>query len=186
MALPDQAVLQVGTDIIVADSTDHSPATANNFGTRTHQIDLTSVADDAARQSDKIDLGESRAQIYAAYAAIEFAATPTAGEHVELYWAESPSGTAAQGNLAGISGSDGTYAGLGSDLTHSLSNLRYIGALTTTDDPTTTVQSGFVGCFSSRTRYGSLVVVNKGAAAFHSDAVEMSVLITPQVVKTID
>ena len=75
-------------------SNDFSPTAANNLevGTPTDvNMQLASVADDAARQSDKADLGAVRAKEYGVRAAIEFAATPTAGAVVEFYWA--PSGT---------------------------------------------------------------------------------------------
>lgn len=72
----------VGTNqsFLFRDSTDYAPS-ANSViteGTPTAvQIDCTSLADDAARQSDKCDLGANRAPGYFCRAAIEFAATPT-------------------------------------------------------------------------------------------------------------
>ena len=53
MALPDSAKLTIGTYLLVADSTDY--ADNQGFGTRTDQIDLTSLAAGAARQSAKLD-----------------------------------------------------------------------------------------------------------------------------------
>ena len=63
---------------------DFSPTAANDLrhasATDTEaQLSLASVADGAARQSAKVDLGENRAPEYQVRAAFEMAATPTAG-----------------------------------------------------------------------------------------------------------
>jgi hypothetical protein len=73
MALPDSVKYTVGTAIVLADTTDHAPATANNLGTRTDQIDCTSLAAGAARESNKIDFGANMDVEYVLSAAIEFA-----------------------------------------------------------------------------------------------------------------
>lgn len=179
MALPDNLLIQTGTAIVFADTTDHAPATANNLGTRTAQIDLTSVGDDAARQGDKVDLGATRADEYEVIAALENAATPTAGEVSEFYWAPSPSGTAGTANPGGVSGADGAYSGYSSNLTASLKQLQFIGDFVHTAQATGTVQIARVGTFAPKHRYGTLVVVNRSGSAYHSDAVEMSVLLSP-------
>ena len=187
MALPDSLVHQVGTPIILADTTDHSPAANNNFGTRTDQIDLTSVGDSAARQSDKIDFGASRAPVYSMYAAFEFAATPVAGEAVEIYLAPSLSTTAAVANPGGITGIDSAYSGTAaSTLEQSVLQLLYIGNFVCTADATGTVQISQIGQFIPPERYGSIVVKNESGAAFHSDMVETSIIITPVINAIID
>lgn len=186
MALPDEAVFQVGTAIVFADTTDHSPAAANNFGALTDQIDLTGLADGAARQGDKVDLLVSRAPEYSVFAAIEIAATPAAGSIIEFYWAPSPSATAANANPGGVSGADSAYTGVDSDLANSVKTLQYIGAMVCTNDPTAVIQKGFIGVFSPAERYGTPVVKNESGAALHSDAVEMSVLLSPISMKVID
>jgi len=187
MALPDTTVVQVGTALILADTTDHSPATANNLGTRTDQIDLTSVANAAARESDKLDLGANRAFGYSVYCAFEFAATPTAGNTVDLYWAPSNNTTASTANPGGVSGSDGSYTGTSaSTIDESVLQLQYIGSFVCSDDATGTVQQGYVGSFMPTERYGTLVVYNNSGAAFHSDMVETSIAITPMSYVTVD
>jgi hypothetical protein len=187
MALPDYIKYGQGTPVIFADTTDYGPAAANNFGSRTHQLDLTSVADGAARQSAKADLGASRDVAYLVIGVFELAATPTAGEFVELYWAPSSSGTAATANVMGVSGSDAAYAGLGSDLANSVAGMQPIGVHKCTDDPTGTVQGSVVNAaFSPASRYGSVIVKNESGAAMHSDAVEMSVVLIPIVVTQTD
>lgn len=181
MALPDNLLVQSGTAIVFADATDHAPGAtaANNLGARTAQIDLTSLADAAARQSDKVDLGATRAEVYEVMAAFEIAATPTAGDVIELYWAPSPSGTAGQGNPGNITGADAAYAGYSANLAASVKQLQFIGDFVCTAQATGTIQVGYVGAFRPKHRYGSLVVKNESGAALHSDAVEASILLSP-------
>lgn len=179
MPLPDNVLVQNGTAIVFADMTDHSPATANNLGTRTAQIDLTGVADDAYRQSDKVDLGAIRAEVYAVKAAIEIAATPTAGEVIEFWWSPSPSGTAGTANSGGASGVDSAYTGYSSNGDASIKQCQFIGDFVCTAQATGTVQLADVGSFRPKHRYGSLIICNRSGAALHSDAVEMSVLLSP-------
>lgn len=179
VALPDNILVQTGTAIVFADSTDHSPATANNLGTRTAQIDLTGLADESARQSDKVDLGATRAEVYDVTAALENAATPTAGDVSEFWWAPSPSGTAGTANPGAVSGADAAYTGYSSNLDASIKQLQFIGDFVHTAQATGTVQIARVGSFRPKHRYGSLVVRNRSGSAYHSDAVEMSVLLSP-------
>lgn len=172
--------------ITFRDSTDFSPTTANDLrhasATDTEvQIDLTSLADAAARQSDKVDLGENRAPAYKVRCAFELAATPTAGEVIELYWAPSQHATAANGNPGGVSGSDSAYSGYSSNLADSVKQLDLIGVFVCTAQATSTVQVGEVGVFQPTERHGSLVVKNESGAAFHSDAVEHHIVFDPIV-----
>lgn len=180
MALPDSAVVQVGTQIVLADSTDYSPTAANNLGTRTDQIDLTSVANAAARQSEKVDLGASRAFGYNVMAVLEFAVAPGDGVFVDFYWAPSNSGTAGTNNPGGVSGTDSAYTGTTSaSIEESVLQLSYIGSFSCSNEATTTVQLAQVGTFAPQERYGSLVVFNNSGQSLVSDAVEMAVSITP-------
>lgn len=163
---------------------DFGPAAANSleFGTPTDvQLSLASVGDTAARQSAKVDLGTERAQIYKVRAALEFAATPGLGDVVELYWAPSSSSSATYGNAAGISGSDAAYTGQASNLAISVKQLDSIGVFVCSAQPTSTVQIAEIGLFQPSERYGSLVVKNESAAAFHSDDVECHVVFDPIV-----
>lgn len=104
---------------------DFSPAQNLEFGTPTDvQLSLASVATGAARQSAKCDLGAVRALLYAVRAAFEFAATPTAGHVVSLYWNNSSNSTAGDGNLGNTTGSDAAYAGYSSNLSATLPQLQ--------------------------------------------------------------
>jgi len=175
--------------IVFADhANDFSPAAANDLRISTdggkeadYDIQLANVADDAARQSVKADLGENRAAEYTVRAAFEFAATPTAGETVDLFWAPSHKSTAGTGNPGGVSGADAAYDGYGSNLDAALEQLEFIGPFVATAQATPTVQVGEVGVFAPGERYGSLVVVDRSGAAFHSDDVESHVVFDPIV-----
>ena len=60
------------------------------------------MADNAGRQSDKVDLGANRAEAYAVYATADFTGeTPVAGEIMRYKWLSSTRATQANGN-AGI------------------------------------------------------------------------------------
>ncbi len=61
----------------------------------------------------------------------------------------------------------------------SILQLDWIGNFVCTAQATPTVQVAEVGIFSPTERYGSLVVRNESAAAFHSDAVESHVVLDP-------
>ena len=184
MALPDSLKLTVGTPIVLADTTDYSPAANNNLGTRTDQIDLTSLGDAVARESAQIDFGENRAPLWQLGAAFELAATPTAGEVINIYLAPSNSGTAAVGNPAGVTGTAGApgtdYAGYSSNLASSLKQLMFLGSFVTTVQATGTIQVDTnIAEFVPPSRYGTIVVENQSGAAFHSDMVESSIVMTP-------
>jgi len=187
MPLPDSSKIIVGTIIVLADTTDHSPAAANDLGTRTDQIDLTSLGAGAARQSAKFDFGANRDLEYMMTVAIEFATAPAAGELVEFFLAFSPNTTAANANPGGVSGSDSAYAGYSSNLDDSLKQLKRVGVLVATVQATTTVQIANIGVFIPRHRFATLVVVNRSAGdAFVADAVEMSILIEPNTLQVQD
>ena len=161
---------------------DFSPANNLEVGTPTDcQISLASVSNAAARQSAKVDLGATRGLLYSVRAAIDIAATPTAGNTVDFYWAPSGNATAGTANPGNVSGSDAAYTGYSSNLTATLPQLQYIGSMVCTAQATTTVQYAEVGTFMPRERYGSLVVVNNSGAAIHSDDVECNVVFDPIV-----
>lgn len=192
MTLPDTIKTIVGTPIVVADTTDHSPATANNLGTRTDQIDCTDLVAGAARQSAKIDFGAAWDQDFTFGAAIEWEVTPeiAAGEAVNFYFGWSPSSVAGTANPGGLSGSDAAYTGYSAGgLAASLKQLDLVGSMSQ-DNVITTDQTQIdtaIASFRPRQRHGILVVENKAvSAAFHSDMVETSFLIQPLVMQVTD
>ena len=163
---------------------DFSPTALNNlqFSTpTTSQIALTGLADAAAVQSTKVDLGANRAQTYKVRAAFEMAATPTAGDLIELYWGPSSSSAADTGNPGGVTGTSSAYTGYSANLAASVKQLDFIGVFVCTVQTTPTVQVAEIGFFSPSERYGTLIVKNESNAAFHSDDVESHVVFDPVV-----
>lgn len=175
--------------IVFADHAgDFFPTAANDLRQTTDgtqetdvQLSMASVADGAARQAAKFDLGENWAKAYRIRCAFEFAATPTAGEKVELYFGESVSGTAGAGNPANLSGTDAAYTGYSSNLADSVGQLNMAGLFICTAQATTTVQVGPAGIWYPTNRYGLLVVKNEAGAAYHSDDVETHIVLDPIV-----
>ena len=163
-----------GTPTVFADTTDFN-ATVSGF-TRTDQLDLTSVADGAGRESTKADLGALRARLYAVRVGIEMDVAPTAGTTVEFYWSASFSTTAATGNDAGVSGVDAAF---NADEDEFKVQLIFLGSLILTADADTVVQMQTIGYFTPPHRFGSVIVINKGGQAFEGDAVEMFVALVP-------
>lgn len=178
MALPDTIRIQQGTAVVWADTTDYS-STVSGLA-RTHQIDLTSLADAAARQGAKADIGATRAEESKVIAAFELAVAPVSGEVLELYWAESPSSTAGNANPGGTTGADAAYSGTAGDsLADSVLQLIHIGNFICTADATTVVQYQTIGFLRKILRYGMPVVKNEAGQALHSDAVEMYIALVP-------
>jgi hypothetical protein len=167
MALPDVGRVQSGT----------AKSAKSSGGDST--ITLASLANAAARQGTKIDLGATRAREYDVFLDVEMAATPTAGNPVQVYWAPSSSATAGTDNPGNVTGTDAAYSGYSSNLDATLPQLQLAGELVLTAQATTTVQKGYCGRFSPAQRYGSPVIVNRGGSAFHSSDTNMQLRLVP-------
>ena len=170
--------------ITFRDTTDYSPTAANDLRHASAvdvevQIDCTSLADSAYRQSTKADLGVVRAPLYRLRGAIEFAATPVSGQPVFAYWAPSQHATAANGNPGNATGADAAWDGYSSDGDVVIGQLDMIGIFINSGEATTTVQVGEFGSFSPSERYGSLIIRNESGAAFHSDMAETHFVLDP-------
>lgn len=174
MALPDSALIQTGTEITFKNSGGDAA------------ISVASVANAAGRQSVKADFGATRARFYDVFAAVELAATPTAGSLIDLYLNASSSATAGTDNSANCDGTDAAYAGYSSNLAASVPQLQYIGSLVCTAQATATVQKGYAGRVQIPQRYASLVVVNNSGAAFHSTNTNQSFRFVPVADTIID
>lgn len=182
--MANEVLLKVGTQISFADHTsgDFNPSAANDLqqGTPTEvELELASVGDDAARESDQVDLGEKRARSYSVMAAIEWSTAPDTGEAVEFYWAASPDSTAANGNPGYVTGSEGAYSGGVATLDEGLDQLEFIGVLKCSADATTQIQH--IGTFTPPERYGTLVVVNRSGQSFDTDDIQSHVVFNPIV-----
>lgn len=192
MALPDSVKRVVGTPIVLADTTDHSPAANNNLGTRTDQIDCTDLVAGLARQSAQIDFTANMDVDYTFSCCVEWEVTPeiAAGETLDFYLAFSNSATAAVANPGGVTGSDSAYTGYSAGtLADSLKQLYFLGSMSM-DNVITTDQAQIAMAIATVTplqRYATLVVVNSAAsAALHSDMVETSFVFTPIVTQIQD
>src|SRR3990167_6146914 len=158
--MPNKILIQEmdGTpkQIVFADHAgDFNPAAANDLRKTTDgsqeldvQLSLASVADAAARQSTKVDLWENRAQAYHIRAAFEMAATPTAGDAIEIYWASSLASSTGTANPGAVIGIDSAYVGYGLSLAASAKQLTWIGNFICVATGTASVQIADVGLFS--------------------------------------
>lgn len=142
-------------------------------------ITLASLANGSYRQSTKLDFGATHAQVYAVYLDIELAATPTAGNVIEIFANPSSSSTAATDNRGGCSGSDAAYTGYSSNAAASALQLQYVGAAVLTAQATSTVQKIFVGTYAPAQRYVSFVLKNGAGSAVHSSDSNCVLTLTP-------
>lgn len=164
-----------------------SPADAGTNWTKGTPTDvaltLASLADGAGRQSAKVDLGATRAPMYAVFGCVDFTGeTPTAGERIDYYWLPSTNATTGNGNVAGNSGNDAAApdGALGSiTLTEFKRMGQFIGSLRIHDGAV--VQNGYVGTFSPAERWGQLLLINESGDAFEADDVEMHQVLNPIV-----
>ena len=169
---------------------DFSPTAANDIRITTDgsnetdvELVLLNLADGAAAQSAKGDLGANRAPSYAVRACIEMqVAAADAGGAVEFYWSPSQSGTAGTGNAGAASGAAAAYSGYSSDLADSVNQLQYVGTMPMTDDAVDSIQIGELGEFVPLNRYGSLIVKNEcGQTIADTDDIEAHVVFDPIV-----
>jgi len=170
---------KAGTPVILGLSGSHSPIAAANFGTPGVALTLSSVANNAYQQSAKVDFGVAWNTEYEIIAALEFAATPTAGALCTLFYAPSNSGTAGTANVAGTSGADAAYTGYSSNAVTAIRHALIAGVHICTVQATANVQVSRLGILRPLTRYANFVFHNNSGAAMHSDMVEMSIAFLP-------
>lgn len=165
-----------GTPIVWADTTDYS--STNSGFTRTAQIDLTSLANSAARQGAAVDLGATRSQRYRVVCGFELDVAPTSAAAIGVYFAESE--VSAKALPGGTSGSDAAYTGTAGDaLADAINQLTRVGEFYCTSDAATVVQYQIVGQLVDPLRYVFPVVYNTAGQAFEGDAVEMFIALIP-------
>lgn len=173
--------LEVGPQWSFGDHTHDLAALGLEQGSQTDRtltLAATSgLADDAARESQKADLGANRPPRISVDAAIEWFSAPTTGERVDFYWAPSHDATAADGNPGYVTGADGDYDGGVATLDEGLAQLTFVGSMIVSADAA--VQKQHVGTFVPVARYGTLVVVNRsGAVICGTDDEESNVVLT--------
>lgn len=175
--MANEILTKNGTPIVWADVTDFGGSPL----ARTNQILLAALASMAARQGDKVDLGERRAERYAVTLRPELDVVPISAKVISVHWAPSESAVAGTANPGGVVGADGGYTGTAGDsLADSIKQLDLIGALICTCDAATVVQQQ-TWIYSPPTRYGSPVIWNQTAQAFEGDDIEMSLIFMPQI-----
>jgi len=169
MALPDYFKVGSGTAKTIKNSGGDAAITlaslANGNGTTA-----------GGRQAVTLDLGALWAQRWRIETEFEFAATPTAGNAVNLF--ASWYGTTGAG-LGGTSGTDAAYSGYSSNLDASTKQLEFLGAHICTAQTTATVQKCLVGVIFPKSRYLNLVVDNRSGAAFHSTDTNQVIRLVP-------
>ncbi len=145
------------------------------------EMAFLNLGDGTARQSVTADLGVVRATEYLVKCALEWdVSVPTTAKTVDFYWAGSDHATAATGLPGNALGTDSVYDGAPATLAEGLGQLIYIGSFQVSADQT--VQTGDVGVFSPRHRYGSLIVVNNsGQTIADTDSNETAVVMNPVV-----
>jgi hypothetical protein len=170
--MANEVLQKAGTLLVWAHDADYVPA-------MDYELDLTSLADGAARQGVKGDLGALRAAQYRMEVWVEMDVAPASGATVDIYWAASRSATAGTNNPAGTTGADAAYTGTAGDsLDDSLKQLVFIGSVVLTSDDAPVVQR-MVFTFVPPLRYGMPVVDNNSGQAFEGDAEEMAIKVIP-------
>lgn len=169
MALPDFFKTKNGTAKTLKSSSGTAAITlaslANGNGTSA-----------GGRQAATLDLGEYWAQRWRVNAAFELAATPTAGNAINLFGSYTDATGAGDGNT---SGSDAAYTGYSNNIDAATKQLEFLGSHICTAQATSTVQKSLVGVIFPKGRYLNVVVDNRAGAAFHSNDANCVITFTP-------
>jgi len=128
------------------------------------------------RQSASLDLGVTRARRYRLECNFELAATPTAGNAVNLFGSWNSTTGAGEGNT---SGSDAAYTGYSNNIDAATKQLEFLGSHICTAQATSTQQRSIVGTIYPKGRFLNLVVDNRSGAAFHSTDTNQFITLTP-------
>jgi len=160
-----------------------------NIYAQTHTLTFRGVADNTARQGDKADLGSRRPQGYLVKLGLMFAAAPTAGNPVEVYWSSSSSSHPASGNAGGgspsnpyVSGVDGTFVPAGgaeADIDEYKRHLDFVGVFAAGNDANNQQVANINSYFSPSERYGQPVIKNDTGQALHAGGSGMFLAFIP-------
>jgi hypothetical protein len=169
MALPDYFKVSEGT-----------AKTIKNSG-GTAAITLASLANGngtsaGGRQSASLDMGANWAQRWRLECDFELAATPTAGNAINLFASWNTATGAGDGNT---SGSDAAYTGYSNNIDAATKQLEFLGSHICTAQATSTVQKSLVGIIFPKGRWLNLVVDNRSGAAFHSTDTNQVITLVP-------
>lgn len=188
MASGDHTVKVGAPQISFATHASLSPAAANvlELGTPTEvELSLLNLADTAAAQSSKFDLGANRAPDYTVKACLEWqVAAPTTALFVEFWVSWSNQSGALVANDGYATGSDGAYTGTPATLLEGLSQLDFIGVQVATADIEFQI-STISGPLVPKERYGNLIVRNMaGQTLCDTDIIETNIVFTPNLPNT--
>ena len=167
---------------------DFSPTAGNDLrkGTDTQvELVLLNLANNAAAQSAKGDLGANFAERYDCRACIEMqVAAATADLEVGFFWSGSNSSTAATGNDGGASGSAAAYTGYNTDIATSLGQVDQIGFMPMSAEGVDSVQIGKPGSLFPSDRYGMMIPFNKcGQTICDTDDIEAHIVLSPVILE---
>lgn len=176
VALPDTFKTSTGTAKTIkssgGDATITTASLANGNGTSA-----------GARQSTTLDLGENWDRDWRLDGDFELAATPTAGNTINLYGSWNNATGAGKGNT---SGSDAAYTGYSNNIDAAVKHLEFLGAHICTSQATSTVQKSNIAIIRPKGRYLNTVVDNRSGAAFHSSDTNIVITLTPLTETVID
>ena len=136
----------------------------------------TGLADQAAVNSDQLDLGAVWPEELIAIACLEWFAAVTTGKGVNFFWSPSGNSGVGVGNPGSPDGVDGLYAPSGFTDDEGIKQMIFIGSHI--NNGNIAPQIAVVGIFSPPTRFGQLVVFNdSGTLLCGTDDIESSVLL---------
>lgn len=169
VALPDFFKVSAGTAKTIKNSGGSAAITlaslANGNGTSA-----------GGRQSASLDMGANWAQRWRLECDFELAATPTAGNAINLFASWNSATGAGDANT---SGSDAAYTGYSNNIDAATKQLEFLGSHICTAQATATVQKSLVGIIFPKGRWLNLVVDNRSGAAFHSTDTNQVITLTP-------
>ncbi|HEX9904623.1 MAG TPA: hypothetical protein VGA77_06635 [Propylenella sp.] len=155
--------------------------------TRTHQMNLTSLAASAYIQGAKADLSANPASEYDVEVALKWISTPvvTAGGLVYVYFGFSGHATAGTLNPAGLSGADGAYVGYTSDDADDAQfHLPPPYLFRAVARGATVQRIRFATPLLTQARHVSPLVRNETSQALFGDGVDMYVRLVPHVIES--
>lgn len=162
MALPDYFKRELGT----------AKVWKNSGGDGV--ITCTSLANAAAREGDKIDLGANWARAWLVTFETKLVSAGTDRTEIELYTNQSTSGTAGTANCGGATGADAAFSN-SSTLKHQWTP---VGSIAVANSAGTGVQRQCYE-FTPSARYQSPLVVNNSGVAFSGTAGDTIITWTP-------
>jgi hypothetical protein len=169
-------LIEDGTRIVWAHGADFD----DNPWANTLELDFSAgaagLANAAAWQGAKVDLGAKRAGLYRMTLNMEIDVAPASGAVIRLYWAQSEDNSTFPG---GVSGSDATYTGTAGDsIADSLLQCDFVGNLVCTADADPVEQQQTME-FAPLARYGAPIILNECGQSGVTDGTHMYLSMMP-------